>query len=209
MTAKEGFLKFINNASDQTLAMVFYLCKRYLPEKVDDYKEVASGEFIAELVKEMNTERSEDDLKESGSAPELTHNERFLGVFDSLVSIRTSPRDGDTAVLSGAETHWVFFNGTWSCVDKTPITVRTTQTLYFDYDGDTWDVESPKAWMYPNVAGKDYAVLRKGSILVFDYDEWELGRLKFKGKTLDGKSTITFSSPTAMFGSGWFEEVKK
>lgn len=63
--------------------------------------------------------------------------------------------------------------------------------------------------MYPNVAGKDYAVLRKGSILVFDYDEWELGRLKFKGKTLDGKSTITFSSPTAMFGSGWFEEVKK
>lgn len=94
MTAKEEFLKFINNASDQTLAMVFYLCKRYLPEKVDDYKEVASGEFIAELVKEMNTERSEDDLKESGSAPELTHNERFLGVFDSLVSIRTSPRTG-------------------------------------------------------------------------------------------------------------------
>ena len=107
MTAKEEFLKFINNASDQTLAMVFHLCKRYLPEKVDDYKEVASDEFIAELVKEMNTERSEDDLKESGSAPELTHNERFLGVFDSLVSIRTSPRDGDTAVLSGAETHWV------------------------------------------------------------------------------------------------------
>lgn len=149
MTAKEEFLKFINNASDQTLAMVFYLCKRYLPEKVDDYKEVASGEFIAELVKEMNTERSEDDLKESGSAPELTHNERFLGVFDSLVSIRTSPRDGDTAVLSGAETHWVFFNGTWSCVDKTPITVRTTQTLYFDYDGDTWDVESPKPGCIP------------------------------------------------------------
>lgn len=61
----------------------------------------------------MNTERSEDDLKESGSAPELTHNERFLGVFDSLVSIRTSPRDGDTAVLSGAvdRKHQMIFDG--------------------------------------------------------------------------------------------------
>lgn len=34
MTAKEEFLKFINNADDRTLAMVFHLCKRYLPEDV-------------------------------------------------------------------------------------------------------------------------------------------------------------------------------
>lgn len=33
MTAKEEFLKFINNASDQTLAMVFHLCKRYFARK--------------------------------------------------------------------------------------------------------------------------------------------------------------------------------
>lgn len=54
MTRKEEFLKFLNTCSDKTLAMVFHLCRRYMPEDVDKWAEIANDDFIAGVVAELN-----------------------------------------------------------------------------------------------------------------------------------------------------------
>lgn len=54
MTRKEEFLKFLNTCSDKSLAMVYHLCKRYMPEDVEKWAETADGEFIAGVVAELN-----------------------------------------------------------------------------------------------------------------------------------------------------------
>ena len=93
-------------------------------------------------------------------------------------------------------------------------TVKTTTTLYLDYEYEAWDEVSPKNNNPYYRLYQDYTILRKGAILnvyLMDEDDKENEKTNDKVFCVSRKryKRLSFSSLEAMRRTGWFEEIKK